>query len=233
MSVWFITGASRGFGLEITRQALGRGDQVAATARHPEAIAEAIPDAGTPCWPCRSTSPTLARRPRRSRQLPRGSAGSTRWSTTRGAVCSAQSKRSPTPRRGRYSTSTSSACSPSPAPSCRSCGSRVRGRSSTCRSSGGFVGRAGWGGLSLWPVVRDLLSWGDEYYSANGPRRVFQHAQDAGTIAPDGTCAACGSAVPPSDLLLLPGPGYDGEGDDFVSKSLTTAHRLLEPVRGH
>jgi NAD(P)-dependent dehydrogenase (short-subunit alcohol dehydrogenase family) len=46
MSVWFITGASRGFGLEITRQALGRGDQVAATARHPEAITEAIPDAG-------------------------------------------------------------------------------------------------------------------------------------------------------------------------------------------
>ena len=46
MSVWFITGASRGFGIEITRQALGRGDQVAATARHPEAITQAIPDAG-------------------------------------------------------------------------------------------------------------------------------------------------------------------------------------------
>jgi NAD(P)-dependent dehydrogenase (short-subunit alcohol dehydrogenase family) len=29
MTVWFITGASRGFGIEITRQALGRGDQVA------------------------------------------------------------------------------------------------------------------------------------------------------------------------------------------------------------
>jgi NAD(P)-dependent dehydrogenase (short-subunit alcohol dehydrogenase family) len=46
MSVWFITGASRGFGIEITRQALGRGDQVAATARHLEAITQAIPDAG-------------------------------------------------------------------------------------------------------------------------------------------------------------------------------------------
>jgi hypothetical protein len=62
---------------------------------------------------------------------------------------------------------------------------------------------------------------------------VFQHAQDAGTVAPDGRCAACGSTVPPSDLLLLPGPGYDGEGDDLVSKTLTTAHRLLEPIRGH
>ena len=87
-------------------------------------------------------------------------------------------------------------------------------------------------GLSLWPVVRDLLSWGDEYYSATGPRRVFQHVQDAGAIGPGGACAACGNVVPLSDLLILPGPGYDGEGDDFVSKTLTTPHRLLEPVRG-
>jgi NAD(P)-dependent dehydrogenase (short-subunit alcohol dehydrogenase family) len=35
MSVWFITGASRGFGLEITREALSRGDSVVATARNP------------------------------------------------------------------------------------------------------------------------------------------------------------------------------------------------------
>src|ERR1700730_7649760 len=86
-------------------------------------------------------------------------------------------------------------------------------------------------GLSLWPVIRDLLSWGDEYSSVNAPRRVFQHAQDAGTFGPDGTCATRGRAVPPSDLLALPGPGYDGGGDDFVSKTLTTAHRLLEPIR--
>jgi hypothetical protein len=32
--------------------------------------------------------------------------------------------------------------------------------------------------------------------------------------------------------VILPGPGYDGEGDDLVSKTLTTAHRLLEPIRG-
>jgi DNA-binding HxlR family transcriptional regulator len=88
-------------------------------------------------------------------------------------------------------------------------------------------------GLSLWPVVRDLLSWGDEYYSADGPRRVFSHAQDAGAIGPDGMCATCGCVVLPSDLLVLPGPGYDGEGDDFVSEALITSHRLLEPIRGH
>src|SRR6476646_12291469 len=46
MSVWFITGASRGFGLEITREALCRGDSVVATARNPQAVHDAIPDGG-------------------------------------------------------------------------------------------------------------------------------------------------------------------------------------------
>jgi hypothetical protein len=82
-------------------------------------------------------------------------------------------------------------------------------------------------------TTTNLLSWGDEYFAAKGARRVFQHAQDAGMLAPDGACAACGKVVPPSDLLVLPRPGYDGPGNDFVSKVLTTAHRLLEPVRGH
>lgn len=42
---WFITGASRGFGLEITRAALARGDAVVAAARDPHAITRAL---GTP-----------------------------------------------------------------------------------------------------------------------------------------------------------------------------------------
>jgi NAD(P)-dependent dehydrogenase (short-subunit alcohol dehydrogenase family) len=46
MSVWFITGASRGFGLEITKEALSRGDSVVATARNPQSVLEAIPDGG-------------------------------------------------------------------------------------------------------------------------------------------------------------------------------------------
>jgi len=45
MTVWFITGASRGFGLEITREALSRGDSVVASARNPQAVLDAIPDA--------------------------------------------------------------------------------------------------------------------------------------------------------------------------------------------
>jgi NAD(P)-dependent dehydrogenase (short-subunit alcohol dehydrogenase family) len=46
MKVWLITGASRGFGREVARQALDRGDAVVATARRPERVAEALPGYG-------------------------------------------------------------------------------------------------------------------------------------------------------------------------------------------
>jgi NAD(P)-dependent dehydrogenase (short-subunit alcohol dehydrogenase family) len=48
MSVWFITGASRGFGLELTKSALAHGDQVVAAARNPKAVIEALPEGGDP-----------------------------------------------------------------------------------------------------------------------------------------------------------------------------------------
>lgn len=46
MTVWFITGASRGFGLEIAKVALERGDSVVASARNPQAVRDALPTAG-------------------------------------------------------------------------------------------------------------------------------------------------------------------------------------------
>ena len=42
MKTWFITGASRGFGLRIARLALAQGDNVVATARRAEAVIEAL-----------------------------------------------------------------------------------------------------------------------------------------------------------------------------------------------
>ncbi|RWK44145.1 oxidoreductase [Mesorhizobium sp.] len=42
MKTWFITGASRGFGLRIARLALERGDNVVATARRAEAVTDAL-----------------------------------------------------------------------------------------------------------------------------------------------------------------------------------------------
>ncbi|MGW6918031.1 oxidoreductase [Kitasatospora sp. NPDC054939] len=44
MTVWFITGASRGFGLELARQAFDNGDHVVATARTTAALAKEFAD---------------------------------------------------------------------------------------------------------------------------------------------------------------------------------------------
>ena len=46
MPVWFITGASRGFGAELVASALDHGDQVIATARSPQNVQQAHPGAG-------------------------------------------------------------------------------------------------------------------------------------------------------------------------------------------
>ena len=42
LKVWFITGASKGFGMELTKAALDAGDTVVATARNPKSIEDAI-----------------------------------------------------------------------------------------------------------------------------------------------------------------------------------------------
>lgn len=87
-------------------------------------------------------------------------------------------------------------------------------------------------GLELWPAIRSLLSWGDEHYSERGPRRIFQHAADSGTVAADGPCAACGRAVPVQDLMVVPGPGLTTTpATDLVGTALAAPHRLLAPIR--
>lgn len=88
-------------------------------------------------------------------------------------------------------------------------------------------------GLDLWPVLRTLVTWGDGYYSAKGPRRVYSHASDNGDVAQDGTCAVCGGVPPVADLVVSPGPGWSPRDDksDLVTAALATPHRLLTSVR--
>jgi NAD(P)-dependent dehydrogenase (short-subunit alcohol dehydrogenase family) len=50
VSTWFITGSSSGFGRLLTEQLLARGDRVAATARHPEAVADLGEEHGDRLW---------------------------------------------------------------------------------------------------------------------------------------------------------------------------------------
>jgi NAD(P)-dependent dehydrogenase (short-subunit alcohol dehydrogenase family) len=49
-STWFITGASRGLGRELTEQVLTRGDRVAATLRTPSQLDELVGVAGNRLW---------------------------------------------------------------------------------------------------------------------------------------------------------------------------------------
>jgi len=49
-STWFITGASRGIGRELTEQLLAHGDRVAATLRHPEQLDDLAVVHGDRLW---------------------------------------------------------------------------------------------------------------------------------------------------------------------------------------
>ncbi|MCD2197177.1 SDR family oxidoreductase [Actinomycetospora endophytica] len=50
MKTWFVTGASRGFGRELTEQLLARGDRVAATLRRPEQLDDLATTHGDRLW---------------------------------------------------------------------------------------------------------------------------------------------------------------------------------------
>jgi DNA-binding HxlR family transcriptional regulator len=88
-------------------------------------------------------------------------------------------------------------------------------------------------GVALWPVVRSLMVWGEEYYGrSGGPRRIFLHAADQGRMDGNGICTACGELVAVPEILMLPGvPG--GPADDEhnpVTEALDVPRRLLEPL---
>ncbi|HEV2637092.1 MAG TPA: helix-turn-helix domain-containing protein [Actinocrinis sp.] len=88
-------------------------------------------------------------------------------------------------------------------------------------------------GVDLWPVVRSLMVWGDEYYGrAEGPRRLFRHAADDGQLDGYGICAECGKHVPVPEILVLPGVlSYEpGNAPNPVTEALDAPRRLLEPL---
>ncbi|MFF2303496.1 winged helix-turn-helix transcriptional regulator [Streptomyces sp. NPDC058128] len=88
-------------------------------------------------------------------------------------------------------------------------------------------------GVALWPAVRALTAWGEEFHPADGgPRRVLLHAGDEAPLDPDGRCTKCGTAVPVADVVVAPGPGLApaAPDDDPVTAALTRPHRLLRPL---
>jgi DNA-binding HxlR family transcriptional regulator len=87
-------------------------------------------------------------------------------------------------------------------------------------------------GLRLWPAVRCLNGWGDEYYAPAGPRRLFLHARCGHEVDEQGTCPTCGTLVDVADLLVAPGPGLPPAhaGTDPVTTALARPHPMLQPI---
>jgi hypothetical protein len=87
-------------------------------------------------------------------------------------------------------------------------------------------------GISLWPVVRELVAWGDEYDAPTGPARIFCHADDGAPLDQNGRCTRCNETVSVYDTVVAPGPGLRAptEHDNPVTAALGQPHRLMTPL---
>lgn len=62
-------------------------------------------------------------------------------------------------------------------------------------------------GLDLWPVIVELLRWGDRYEAPDGPPIILRHRDCGGELGERRICARCGQALGPRDVRAEPGPG--------------------------
>jgi DNA-binding HxlR family transcriptional regulator len=86
-------------------------------------------------------------------------------------------------------------------------------------------------GLELWPIVHQLMQWGERHLIAGEPVRLFAHATCGTDLGQDGACPACGTAPPPVDIETRPGTGTPAVVRvDPISVALRRPHRLLTPV---
>jgi DNA-binding HxlR family transcriptional regulator len=86
-------------------------------------------------------------------------------------------------------------------------------------------------GLELWPIVHQLMQWGERHLVPDGPVRLFAHATCGTELAHDGGCPACGSTPAPTEVETRPGSGTPSVvRADRISVALRRPHRLLTPV---
>jgi DNA-binding HxlR family transcriptional regulator len=69
-------------------------------------------------------------------------------------------------------------------------------------------------GLDLWPVIVELLLWGDRHAAPNGPPIVIRHNGCGGELGERRICARCGEPLDARDVRaeLGPGAGRPAEG---------------------
>lgn len=62
-------------------------------------------------------------------------------------------------------------------------------------------------GLDLWPIVIELLRWGDRYAAPQGPPVVLRHTGCGGELGERRLCTRCGELLGARDVRAEPGPG--------------------------
>jgi DNA-binding HxlR family transcriptional regulator len=66
-------------------------------------------------------------------------------------------------------------------------------------------------GVDLWPVVVELLRWGDRYAAPDGPPVVIRHKGCGGELGERRVCTRCGKPLGARDVRAEPGPGSGRE----------------------
>jgi DNA-binding HxlR family transcriptional regulator len=63
-------------------------------------------------------------------------------------------------------------------------------------------------GLDFWPVIVELLRWGDRHAApAAGPPVILRHRDCGGTLGEARICTSCGKLLARSDIRAEAGPG--------------------------
>jgi len=81
-------------------------------------------------------------------------------------------------------------------------------------------------GLDLWPVIVELLRWGDRHAASEaGPPIVLRHKGCGGELGEHRICARCGELLEVGDVRGEPGPGAG------ASSSMRRSARASRPAR--
>jgi len=67
-------------------------------------------------------------------------------------------------------------------------------------------------GLDLWPIIIELLRWGDRHAAPNGPPIVIRHKQCGGELGDRRICTGCGEKLTARNVRAEAGPGAVAAG---------------------
>ena len=85
-------------------------------------------------------------------------------------------------------------------------------------------------GLDLWPVIVELLQWGDRYAApAAGPPVVLRHKGCGGVVGERRICTRCGEPLGVRDVRAEAGPGATARHAEVEEAPAASARRSQVP----